>query len=59
MVISVMFEVIEYTLEHQLPNFSECWWDHVRLFSFLSIVLIQLLRSCDFGGRKLFNLGTA
>jgi len=28
-VISVMFEVIEYTLEHQLPNFSECWWDHV------------------------------
>ncbi|CAG0884763.1 unnamed protein product [Cyprideis torosa] len=27
-VISVMFEVLEYTLEHQLPNFSECWWDH-------------------------------
>lgn len=28
-VISVMFEILEYTLEHQLPNFSECWWDHV------------------------------
>ncbi|XP_060556439.1 phosphatidylserine synthase 2-like [Ruditapes philippinarum] len=28
MVISLMFEVMEYTLEHQLPNFSECWWDH-------------------------------
>ncbi|CAH1786738.1 unnamed protein product [Owenia fusiformis] len=28
MVISIMFEVLEYTLEHQLPNFSECWWDH-------------------------------
>ncbi|XP_074660680.1 phosphatidylserine synthase 2-like isoform X2 [Tubulanus polymorphus] len=28
MVISVMFEMLEYTLEHQLPNFSECWWDH-------------------------------
>ncbi|XP_063236909.1 phosphatidylserine synthase 2-like isoform X2 [Bacillus rossius redtenbacheri] len=27
-VLSVMFEVLEYTLEHQLPNFSECWWDH-------------------------------
>jgi phosphatidylserine synthase 2 len=27
-VISIMFEVFEYTLEHQLPNFSECWWDH-------------------------------
>lgn len=28
MIISVMFEFMEYTLEHQLPNFSECWWDH-------------------------------
>lgn len=28
-VLSIMFEVLEYTLEHQLPNFSECWWDHV------------------------------
>lgn len=28
MVTSVLFEVMEYTLEHQLPNFSECWWDH-------------------------------
>ena len=24
-VISVMFEFLEYSLEHQLPNFSECW----------------------------------
>ena len=23
-----MFEFLEYSLEHQLPNFSECWWDH-------------------------------
>ena len=21
-------QILEYTLEHQLPNFSECWWDH-------------------------------
>ncbi|XP_031553015.1 phosphatidylserine synthase 2-like [Actinia tenebrosa] len=27
-VISVLFEILEYTLEHQLPNFCECWWDH-------------------------------
>ena len=26
-VISVMFEFLEYSLEHQLPNFSECWWE--------------------------------
>lgn len=29
MVLSILFEIMEYTLEHQLPNFSECWWDHV------------------------------
>uniref|UniRef100_A0A8C5KV09 Phosphatidylserine synthase n=1 Tax=Jaculus jaculus TaxID=51337 RepID=A0A8C5KV09_JACJA len=28
MIISVMFKFLEYSLEHQLPNFSECWWDH-------------------------------
>eukprot|EP00092_Neocalanus_flemingeri_P037032 GFUD01040315.1.p1 GENE.GFUD01040315.1~~GFUD01040315.1.p1 ORF type:complete len:594 (+),score=209.90 GFUD01040315.1:93-1874(+) len=27
-VISIMFEFLEYSLEHQLPNFSERWWDH-------------------------------
>lgn len=26
--ISFGFELLEYTFEHQLPNFSECWWDH-------------------------------
>jgi hypothetical protein len=48
MIISVMFEFLEYSLEHQLPNFSECWWDHVghptlpviiSLFSYLFGVL--------------------
>lgn len=28
MVLSIMFEFLEYSLQHQLPNFSECWWDH-------------------------------
>jgi phosphatidylserine synthase 2 len=26
---SISFELLEYSLQHQLPNFSECWWDHV------------------------------
>jgi len=26
--ISILFEILEYSLEHQLPNFAECWWDH-------------------------------
>ncbi|KNE64286.1 hypothetical protein AMAG_09316 [Allomyces macrogynus ATCC 38327] len=27
-ILSIMFEVCEYSLQHQLPNFAECWWDH-------------------------------
>jgi len=27
-ILSVSFELAEYSLEHQLPNFAECWWDH-------------------------------
>lgn len=30
-ILSVMFEVMEYSLAHQLNNFAECWWDHVSL----------------------------
>lgn len=29
-VLSIAFELCEYSLEHQLNNFAECWWDHVR-----------------------------
>ncbi|TDL17759.1 phosphatidylserine synthase 2 [Rickenella mellea] len=27
-ILSVAFEFAEYSLQHQLPNFAECWWDH-------------------------------
>ncbi|XP_071509652.1 phosphatidylserine synthase 2-like [Diadema antillarum] len=27
-ILSIGFELLEYSLEHQLPNFGECWWDH-------------------------------
>ncbi|KAI9357777.1 phosphatidyl serine synthase-domain-containing protein [Pilaira anomala] len=27
-IISIAFELCEYSLEHQLNNFAECWWDH-------------------------------
>eukprot|EP01087_Luapelamoeba_hula_P013646 TRINITY_DN3901_c0_g1_i2.p1 TRINITY_DN3901_c0_g1~~TRINITY_DN3901_c0_g1_i2.p1 ORF type:complete len:500 (+),score=92.13 TRINITY_DN3901_c0_g1_i2:36-1502(+) len=29
--LSCMFEIWELTLQHQLPNFAECWWDHIIL----------------------------
>lgn len=28
LVCSFAFELLEYMLEFQLPNFGECWWDH-------------------------------
>lgn len=27
--VSIGFELIEVSLQHQLPNFKECWWDHL------------------------------
>jgi len=27
-VLSILFEFCEYSLQHLLPNFNECWWDH-------------------------------
>jgi len=27
-ILSVLFEFCEYTFQHLLPNFIECWWDH-------------------------------
>ncbi|KAI3653265.1 hypothetical protein MP228_001212 [Amoeboaphelidium protococcarum] len=27
-ILSVAFEFLEYSLQTQLPNFAECWWDH-------------------------------
>jgi len=29
--LSVLFEILEYTFQHMLPNFAECWWDHLIL----------------------------
>ncbi|KAJ7250048.1 phosphatidyl serine synthase-domain-containing protein [Mycena haematopus] len=27
-ILSIAFELAEYSLAHQLANFNECWWDH-------------------------------
>ncbi len=37
---SIMFEILEITFRHWLPNFWECWWDHI----FLDIII------CNTGG---------
>eukprot|EP01029_Cantina_marsupialis_P029103 TRINITY_DN779800_c0_g1_i1.p1 TRINITY_DN779800_c0_g1~~TRINITY_DN779800_c0_g1_i1.p1 ORF type:complete len:460 (-),score=88.96 TRINITY_DN779800_c0_g1_i1:204-1583(-) len=42
-VFSVFFEVLEVSLMHIMPNFNECWWDHMILdvfgCNFLGIIL--------------------
>jgi phosphatidylserine synthase 2 len=30
-ILSILFEFWEMTFEHMLPNFKECWWDHIIL----------------------------
>ena len=39
-IISGTFELIEISLRHWLPNFWECWWDHVSNKSYIQILLI-------------------
>ena len=29
MFLSIFFEFLELTFRHWLPNFHECWWDHI------------------------------
>lgn len=31
MLMSILFEIMEITFRHWLPNFYECWWDHIIL----------------------------
>jgi phosphatidylserine synthase 2 len=65
-VISVMFEILEYTLEHQLPNFSECWWDHWLLDvvicngggTILGILTLKSLEMKEYNWRGLYNIPT-
>jgi len=28
-IMSIVFEVMELSMEHLMPNFAECWWDHI------------------------------
>jgi len=65
-VISVMFEVLEYTLEHQLPNFSECWWDHWIMDAlvcnglgiFLGMKTLRYFSMKPYHWRGLWNIST-
>ncbi|TPX73019.1 hypothetical protein SpCBS45565_g00106 [Spizellomyces sp. 'palustris'] len=53
-ILSVMFEMMEYSLAHQLPNFAECWWDHwildVLLANWAGIILG--MKTCQYFAMK-------
>lgn len=65
-VISVMFEFLEYSLEHQLPNFSECWWDHWILDvivcngagTVIGLLTLRYLSLKTYNWRGLYNIPT-
>lgn len=56
-IMSFIFELLEYTLEHQLPNFSECWWDHWVLDFIVcnSLGIYFGLKTCDYLRMKPYN----
>ncbi|KAG9069550.1 hypothetical protein KI688_010453 [Linnemannia hyalina] len=56
-ILSVMFEVMEYSLSHQLNNFDECWWDHwildVLVCNWLGIYLG--VKTCEYFEMKQYS----
>ncbi|SOV18487.1 phosphatidylserine synthase, putative [Plasmodium sp. gorilla clade G2] len=50
---SALFELVELRFQHILPNFYECWWDHIFL-DVLSCNLIGIAASILF--MKYFNI---
>ncbi|KAI8869095.1 PSS-domain-containing protein [Ramicandelaber brevisporus] len=56
-IISVMFEIMEYSLEHQLPNFAECFYDHW----FLDVLICNWLgiyvgmKTCEYFAVKQYS----
>lgn len=65
-VLSGLFEMMEYCLEHQLPNFGECWWDHWLLdFLFcngigiiLGMMTLKYLSMKTYEWRSLYRIPT-
>lgn len=56
-IISIMFEVMEYSLEHQLPNFAECWWDHwiLDVFTCNWLGIWLGMKTCEYFSMKIYN----
>jgi phosphatidylserine synthase 2 len=55
--LSILFEILEITFRHWLPNFYECWWDHAILDVFGMNALGIWLGSitCNYFEMKSYN----
>lgn len=56
-IISIMFEFMEYSLQHQLPNFAECWWDHWILDVLISnwLGIWAGMKTCQYLAMKTYD----
>jgi len=54
---SILFECLEISFKHMLPNFAECWWDQVILDILVcnGFGIYLGLKFCDFFQMKPFN----
>eukprot|EP01012_Entosiphon_sulcatum_P050279 TRINITY_DN6906_c0_g1_i1.p1 TRINITY_DN6906_c0_g1~~TRINITY_DN6906_c0_g1_i1.p1 ORF type:complete len:498 (-),score=110.01 TRINITY_DN6906_c0_g1_i1:6-1445(-) len=55
--ISVIFELIEITFQHLLPNYMECWWDHVIVDIIVcnGLGMWLGLKTCEFFAAKKYE----
>eukprot|EP00993_Chasmostoma_nieuportense_P000422 NODE_1390_length_1524_cov_36.197566_g1315_i0.p1 GENE.NODE_1390_length_1524_cov_36.197566_g1315_i0~~NODE_1390_length_1524_cov_36.197566_g1315_i0.p1 ORF type:complete len:475 (+),score=123.59 NODE_1390_length_1524_cov_36.197566_g1315_i0:58-1425(+) len=55
--LSVLFELVEITFQHQLENYLECWWDHVIIDILLCNALgcWMGLKTCQFFNAKSYD----
>lgn len=56
-VLSVMFEILELSLKHHLPNFVECWWDSWILDVLICnpIGIWAGMKTCQYFDMKLYD----
>lgn len=60
-IISVMFEIAEYSLQHQLPNFAECWWDHwlLDVLTCNAVGIWAGMKTCQYFEMRVYSWATA
>jgi phosphatidylserine synthase 2 len=66
--ISIGFEILEVTFQHWLPNFKECWWDHLLIDvfgcnligTFIGITFVKKkkkgMKICEYFSMKVYIL---